>query len=94
MRAIIATDFHGQLRKLVWLTENKTGISAGICEGIPDPHATYHADGKYHHKLTNKDNISYRYHLDKRDQPDFTSNLQFGHQWAAAQTILAAVSTQ
>ena len=54
VRAIIATDFHGQLRKLVWLTENKTGISAGICEGIPDPHVTYHVDGKYHHKLTSK----------------------------------------
>jgi hypothetical protein len=54
VRAIIATDFRGQLRKLVWLTENKTGVSAGICEGIPDPHATYHVDGRYHHKVTSK----------------------------------------
>ena len=54
MRAIIATDFCGELRKVVWLTENKTGISAGICEGVPDPHATYHANGRYHHRVRSK----------------------------------------
>ena len=51
MRAIIATDFDGRLRKLVWITENATGVSAGICEGKPNPHATYHVDGTYHCKL-------------------------------------------
>ena len=51
MRAIIATDFRGHLRKLIWLTENKTGVSAGICETVPNPHASYHADGTYHHKI-------------------------------------------
>jgi hypothetical protein len=45
MRAIIATDFRGTLRKVLWLTENRTGVSAGICERAPDPHATYHVDG-------------------------------------------------
>jgi hypothetical protein len=54
VRAIIATDFCGELRKVVWLTENKTGISAGICEGVPDPHATYHANGSYHHRVRSK----------------------------------------
>ena len=54
MRAIIATDFCGELRKVVWLTENKTGISAGICEGVPDPHATYHENGRYHHRVRSK----------------------------------------
>jgi len=54
VRAIIATDFHGQLRKLVWLTENEMGVSAGVCEGVPDPHATYHVGGGYHHKLTSR----------------------------------------
>ena len=51
MRAIICTDYSGHLRKLIWLTENKTGISAGICERDTDPHATYHVDGTYHYKL-------------------------------------------
>jgi hypothetical protein len=39
MRAIIATDFRGTLRKVFWITENRKGISAGICERAPDPHA-------------------------------------------------------
>jgi hypothetical protein len=54
MRAIIATDFRGVLRKVLWIEENKTGISAGICERVPDPHATYHRDGTYHHKVRSK----------------------------------------
>jgi len=57
MRAIIATDFEGHLRKLIWLTENKAGVSAGICEGTPDPHATYHADGRFHCKITSKGHV-------------------------------------
>jgi hypothetical protein len=54
MRAIIATDFGGHLRKLIWLTENRTGVSAGICDRIPNPHATYHQDDTYHYKVTSK----------------------------------------
>jgi hypothetical protein len=54
MRAIICTDYCGRLRKLIWVTENKTGISAGICERDTDPHATYHVDGTYHQKLTHR----------------------------------------
>jgi hypothetical protein len=57
MRAIIATDFEGQLRKLVWLTEYDDGVSAGICDAKHDPHATYHVDGTYHHKLTKKGHV-------------------------------------
>src|SRR5258708_17760127 len=54
MRAIIAPGFRGGLRKGVWITENSTGISAGVCESVPDPHATYHVDGTYHHKVRSK----------------------------------------
>jgi hypothetical protein len=54
MRAIICIDYSGHLRKLIWLTENTTGISAGICEPDTNPHATYHVDGTYHHKLTHR----------------------------------------
>jgi hypothetical protein len=54
MRAVICTDYANQLRKLIWVTENKTGISAGICERDANPHATYHVDGTYHHKLTHR----------------------------------------
>lgn len=54
MRAIVCTDYEGTLRKLIWVTENKSGISAGIYERDTDPHATYHADGTYHHKITHR----------------------------------------
>jgi hypothetical protein len=54
MRAIIATDFESHLRKVVWITENPGGVSAGICERKPDPHATYHVDGTYHCKIRSK----------------------------------------
>jgi hypothetical protein len=57
MRAIIATDFDGYLRKLIWLTENQTGVSAGICERTPNPHATYHADGRFHCKIKSKGRV-------------------------------------
>ena len=54
MRAIIATDFDSHLRKVVWITENATGVSAGICERRPNPHATYHIDGTYHCRIKTK----------------------------------------
>ena len=57
MRAIIATDFDGQLRKLIWLTEYDQGVSAGICDAKRDPHATYHVDGKFHFKFTGDDGV-------------------------------------
>jgi len=57
MRAIIATDFEGYLRKVIWLTESQDGVSAGICEGTPNPHATYHADGTFHYKITSKGRV-------------------------------------
>src|SRR6266513_3061730 len=57
MRAIIATDFESQLRKVVWITENATGVSAGICERKPNPHATYHIDGTHHYKIRSKGRV-------------------------------------
>ena len=54
MRAIVATDFRGHLRKVLWFTENKSGISAGICDSKTNPHATYHLDGTYHHRITSR----------------------------------------
>jgi hypothetical protein len=54
VRIIFATDFRGHLRKVLWFTENKTGISAGICDSKANPHATYHLNGTYHHKVTTR----------------------------------------
>jgi len=57
MRAIIATDFESKLRKLLWITENSTGVSAGICERQPNSHATYHIDGTFHCKIRSKGRV-------------------------------------
>jgi hypothetical protein len=40
------------------------------------------------HKISDKQNLMYRYYIDKRDQPNVTDNLQFGPKWAAAQELL------
>ena len=37
--------------------------------------------------LSGKDNLSYRVHFDKRNQPDVVSNLRFGNRFSCAQTI-------
>ncbi len=46
--------------------------------------ATYRMD----HRLTDKDSLTYRMQLDKRNQPDVISNLQFGNRFSGAQVIL------
>lgn len=57
MRAIIATDFDGGLRKLIWVTEYDEGVSAGICDAKRDPHASYHVDGTFHFKFMGDDRV-------------------------------------
>jgi hypothetical protein len=54
MRAIICSDYSRKLRKLIWVTENKLGVSAGICEPEANLHVTYHVDGTYHHKMIHR----------------------------------------
>jgi hypothetical protein len=58
MRAIIATDFDGRLRKLIWVTESDDGVSAGVCDAKHNPHASYHVDGTFHFKFTNEEGES------------------------------------
>src|SRR5215831_4151995 len=55
---------------------------------LANPFDFWYSLGRVDHKLTNNHNISYRYQLDKRNQPDVVSNLQFGNRWSGAQTIL------
>ena len=40
------------------------------------------------HTLSNNDTLMYRYHIDHRNQPNLTDNLQFGARWSATQRIL------
>jgi len=54
MRAFVCTDFENERRNLVWLTEYNTGVSVGLYDGDADPHATYHTDGTFHHKVRSR----------------------------------------
>jgi Carboxypeptidase regulatory-like domain len=56
---------------------------------LANPFNYWYYQGRVDHKLTQKDNLSYRFELDKRNQPNFASNLGFGSRFAAAQTIFA-----
>ncbi len=55
---------------------------------IPRPSNFWYSVGRIDHRLGNRNNLSYRYHLDQSDQPNVTSNTQFGARFAAAQSIL------
>jgi hypothetical protein len=55
---------------------------------IANPHTFWYNVVRVDHRLTNSDYLTYRYYIDKRDQPDLQSNLAFGSRWSAAQTIL------
>lgn len=69
-------------------TVNGVSIPIGTIRiPLPNPYNFFDNVARVDHKLSEKDNLSYRYYLDKRDQPDVTSNLQFGTKWAASQTI-------
>jgi len=71
------------------LTINRTRIQVGTIRiPVPQPSNFWYNVVRIDHRLTNKDNLTYRYHIDKRDQPNITGNLGFGTRFAAAQTIL------
>jgi hypothetical protein len=55
---------------------------------LANPSNFWYTIHRVDHKLNDSHQLSYRMQLDKRNQPDVTSNLQFGSKWSAAQTIL------
>ncbi len=55
---------------------------------LANPSDFWYYQGRVDHRLTNNDTVTYRAQIDKRNQPDVTSNLQFGSRFSAAQTIL------
>jgi outer membrane receptor protein involved in Fe transport len=55
---------------------------------LANPSDYWYYQGRVDHRLTDSQNLSYRLQLDKRNQPDVTSNLGFGQRFSAAQTIL------
>ncbi len=71
------------------ITINGTPIEVGSMRiPLANPHNFFYNVVRADHRLSSQDSLSYRYHLDKRDQPDVVSNLQFGSKWSGAQTIL------
>src|SRR5262249_17238929 len=55
---------------------------------LPKPYNFFSNTVRVDHKLSNRDNLMYRYYIDKRDQPNLVDNNQFGSKWAASQEIL------
>ena len=71
------------------VTVNGVPIQVGtILIPIEQPSNFWYNVARIDHRLTDKDNLSYRYHLDKRDQPNLVSNLTFGSRFSGAQRIL------
>lgn len=56
---------------------------------LANPYNFSYTQGRVDHRLTEKDSMSYRLHLDKRDEPNVVSNLRFGPKWAGSQAIFS-----
>jgi len=70
------------------VTVNTVPLEVGTVRiPIANPFNFFYNVGRVDHVLSTKDNVTYRYHLERRDQPDVTSNLQFGTLWSGGQTI-------
>jgi len=74
------------------------GVQNTLINGVPietgsiripvaRPSNFWYSVGRIDHRLSNTDNLSYRYHFDQSEQPNVTDNLQFGTRFAAAQSI-------
>jgi outer membrane receptor protein involved in Fe transport len=85
-------EFYPQIRNfdnLRTASVNGVPIEVGnVVISLPKPYDTYYNVGRIDHRLTDSGNLSYRYHLDKRKQPDATGNLHFGQRFSADQLIL------
>ena len=51
------------------------------------PSNFYYGVARVDHRLTANDTLSFRFHFDQSDQPNMTSNLQFGPRFSADQAI-------
>lgn len=71
------------------MTVNNAPIEIGnVILPLPRPYTTYYNVARIDHRLTDRDNLSYRYHIDKRTQPDATGNVAFGRRFSADLLIL------
>jgi outer membrane receptor protein involved in Fe transport len=71
------------------VTVNNVPIEVGTVNiPLANPYDFWYHVNRVDYQASDKDSISYRLLFDKRNQPDVTSNLQFGKQFSAAQAIL------
>lgn len=67
---------------------NGTPIQVGTINiPLPNPYNFFNNVARIDHTLSNRDNLSYRYYLDRRNQPNVTDNLQFGTKYSGSQAI-------
>lgn len=72
------------------VTVNGTPIQVGTIRiPLANPYDFWYQQGRVDYKLSDRDNLNYRIQIDKRNQPDVISNLQFGNKFSGAQTILS-----
>ncbi|MGH9660917.1 MAG: carboxypeptidase regulatory-like domain-containing protein, partial [Bryobacteraceae bacterium] len=85
-------EIHSQISQYASVTNvnvNGTPIAVGSARiPLPNPHDFWYGASRVDHQLTSRDSLSYRSQVDRRNQPDVTSNLGFGSRWSAAQSIL------
>ncbi|MFN9433234.1 MAG: carboxypeptidase regulatory-like domain-containing protein [Acidobacteriota bacterium] len=85
------TQIYGQNPRFVsprTVAVNGVNIPVGqINIPLANPSNFWYAVGRVDHMLTSRDSLNYRYIIDDRNQPDVTSNLQFGTLFSASQAI-------
>ncbi len=85
-------DVQGQVKSYSNLRNvkvNAADIQVGTINlPLANPHDFWYLTERVDHRLTDADSLTYRLQIDKRNQPDVTSNLQFGNRFSAAQTIM------
>lgn len=79
----------GNFANLKSVTINGAPIQVGtILIPLAQPYNFFYSAVRIDHKVSDRDSLSYRYHIDKRDQPNLNGNLGFGTRWTGSQVIL------
>jgi outer membrane receptor protein involved in Fe transport len=77
---------------------NYDNVQTAIVNGVPvelgtarvplaKPWNFFYSAGRIDHRLTGRDDLTYRYHVDRSYQPNSTNNTQFGTRFASLQII-------
>lgn len=84
-------DVHGQVSSYQNVADvSVNGVPVQVGTGripLANPYNFWFEQHRIDYRLTDRDSITYRTQLDKREQPDVISNLQFGNRFSGAQTI-------